>query len=803
MESLRQDVQFSFRFLRKRPVFAIAALLILMFSIGINTSIFSVINAVLLRPLPYKDPDRITQVWENNLEKNIPSFAVMPRDYLYWVNEQSVFEGMGAFRQQYFMVTGIDEPERVLGAAVSASLFPTLGVGAALGREFTPEEDKAGNNQVVAISYGLWQRRFGADANVLNKTLLLDGNPYTIVGIMPASFEFPIQPQQVELWVPIAFRPAEIERGAHNTFVVGRLKPGVTLPQALTDMRQVASQLEQQYPDTNRGVSVSVLSLKEQVVGNVRLSLFVLCGAVGFVLLIACANIANLLLARNRARRKEIAIRLATGARRARILRQMLTESLMLSLSGGALGLALAFWATDTLISISPVDMPRGKQAGIDWRVFCFSLTISLLTGIFFGLLPALQISKTDISKTLKEGADVVRGGYGRHYLRNVLIATEVALTLALLTGAGLMINSFLRLRSVNVGIDPKNLLTMEVTLPASRYRTVEQQEQFYRQVLERFKGLPGVEAASATSNLVLSGSAITDSFAITDRPVDSSGPFEAGSYVVTPDYFQTLGISILAGRDFTDQDSETSPKVVIINRTMAGRFWSGEEAIGKHISLAGGPPRVIMAIVSDARRSGLDSEIQPEFYIPYTQASSLRSGKFVVRSHSDPKMLAIALRNQIQAIDKDQAVYNLRTVEQMLSQLLAKRRYNMVLLSIFAALSLLLSAIGIYSVLAYLVIERTREIGIRMALGAQGRDIIKLVAVQGMVPVLAGIVAGLLLAMASTRILSGLLYGVSATDPATFLVVTLILIGVALIACYRPARAAAKVDPLLTLRYE
>jgi putative ABC transport system permease protein len=803
MEALLQDINYSFRSLLKRPSFATVSLLILMLSIGINTAIFSVINAVLLRPLPYKSPDRIVQLWENNLGKGIPSFAVTPRDYVNWVNEQSVFESLAAFRQQYFMITGVDEPERVLGATVSQSLFSTLGVDAAIGRGFTLEEDKPGNDRVVVMSFGLWQRRFGANPDLIDKTLIIDGNPYTVVGIMPADFQFPIQSVKAELWIPFAFRPAEIERGAHNTFVIARLKQGITLQQANADMRAIAAQLEQRYPDTNKGISLNVLLLNEQVVGNVRLSLLVLSGAVGFVLLIACANIANLVLARNTARQKEIAIRLALGASRTRILRQLLTESLLLSFLGGGLGLLLAFWATDTLVSISPVDMPRGNEARIDLQVFVFSMATSLLTGVVFGLIPSLQISKTDINKSLKEGADNIHGSYGRRYLRNVLVATEVALALTLLTGAGLMINSFIRLGRTEIGIDPKNLVTMEVSLPASKYRTLGQQVTFYQEVLERFRAIPGVQATCATSNLVLSGSAITETFTITDSPIDSSGPFEAGSYVLTPEYFRTMGTNLLSGRDFTDQDSDTAPKVIIINSMMAHRFWPGEEAIGKQISLGGKPPGKIVGIVGDTKRSNVDGETQPEFYIPYTQASSFRSGKLVIRSTSDPKTLAVALRGEIQAVDKDQAVYNLKTVEQMLSQSLAKRRYNMLLLSIFAGLSIILAAIGVYSVLAYLVAERTREIGIRMALGAQDREIIKLIVMQGMLPVLAGVVVGLGVALALTRILSSLLYGVTATDPASFLTVTLILIGVALAACYIPARAAVKVDPILTLRSE
>lgn len=803
MENILQDVRYGLRILFKRPGFTSVAVLTIALGIGANTAIFSIVNAVLLRPLPYSEPDRLVQIWEARPSKGINKFSVTPRDYTEWVKQQQCFDDAAAFRQQYFTITGVDEPERILGAVVSSNLFATVGVSPIRGRVFLPEEDSPDRNRVVILAHGLWQRRFGADPSLIGQNLNMDGNAYTVVGVMPPKFEFPIAETKTEVWIPIAFRPAEIEGGGHNTFVVARRKRGETLAQAQAEMNTIASGLEQQYPQTNAGITVKVISLHEQVVGRVQTSLLILLSAVGLVLLIACANVANLLLARNSTRRKEIAIRIALGAGRARIVRQLLTESILLAGAGGFIGVLLAFLGVYFLIAISPPDIARAKDAYIDARVLSFAVAMSLSSGLIFGLLPSLQASKGDLNKSLKEAAGTTTASPGNRRFGDLLLTVEVMLSLVLLAGAGLMIKSFVRLRSVESGINSQNLLTMQLSLPASRYREASQQVGYYREVLERIRATPGVRAAAATSNLPLTGGAITDSFTIEGRSSDSSEPLKAGSYAISPDYFQTMGITVLKGRDFMEQDSETASKVVIINQAAANHFWPAEDPIGRWLTIAGGPKREIVGVAADAKRSALDSETQSELFVPYSQSSSFQFGKLVVRTISDPASLISELRKQILALDRNQAVYNIKPMDQLLSESVAERQFNMLLLSIFSVLSLVLAAVGVYSVVGFTVIRHMQELGIRIALGARTRDVIALVTRWAMIPVLAGVAIGMVVALISTRVLSSLLFQVSSTDPSTFVVVAVLMVGVTLLACYFPTRRALKADPVVAIRHE
>ncbi len=800
LEDLWKDLRYSARMLVKNPGFTVVAVITLALGIGANTAIFSVVNAVLLRPLDYEDPDRLVIILENNWQKGWTRFAVAPGNFAEWREQNQVFEQMAAYTGSSFTLVGEGDPEQLQGTRASTNLFALLGVKPALGRDFLPEEDHSGGERVVIVSHGLWQRRFGADPGMVGKQLTLNGYSYTVVGVMPAGFRFPNS--RTELWVPVAFSAADLgNRGGHFLTVSARLKPGVTLEQAQIEMNAIAERLQEQYPQTNAAWGARVALLVEEVVGDVRSSLLALVCAVAFVLMIVCANVANLLLARAAARRREVAIRAALGASRSRLLRQLLTESVLLSLLGGALGMLLAARGVDALVSFGPTNIPRLNQVVMDGRVLGFAFLISLATGIIFGLAPALQASQTDLTESLKEGGRSSSAGAGSQRLRRLLVVAEVALSLVLLVGAGLMIKSFVRLSKVETGFDSQNTLTAQINLPQSRYDDGQQQAAFFRQVLERIEALPGVESVGAVLPLPFTGDSLF-SFIVEGHPTDDMP--SANYYAVSPNYFGAMGIPLLKGRFFTEADLAESPRVAIINETMARRYFPDEDPIGKRMNITNGPPalREIVGVVGDVKQYGLDTQSPAQMYEPYLQRPW--SGMtLVVRAASEPTGLTSAVRREVLAVDKEQPIARAQTMEEIIADSVAPRRFSVILLAAFAAVALTLAAVGIYGVMSYLISQRTHEIGVRLALGARRRDVLRLVVGQGMRLVLLGVGIGMLAAFALTRLMESLLFGVNPTDPLTYIVVALMLTTSALLACYVPARRATKLDPLVALRNE
>jgi predicted permease len=810
LEEVWQDLRYGARMLLKNPGATLITVITLSLGIGANTAIFSIINGILLRPLPYKDPERLVMVWATRPPNQ--EFPFSSTNFIDLRNQNQAFEQVAAFGSQPLNLTGRGDPEFPGSVFASANLFSLLGVGALHGRLFLPEEEQPGNHRVVIISYGLWQRRFGSDPKIVGQTISLNDEPYTVVGIMPQGFQFPRKgdltyhlhayiPSVVDIYVPTAFAPEQWNnRKAVSVVVIARLKPEFSLEQAQAEMNGFALRLQQQSPDTRRDHGIRLGSYHQQVVSRVKLALLVLLGAVGFVLLIACTNVANLMLVRATARRKEMAIRSALGAGRGRVVRQLLTESILLAVLSGSLAVLVAFWGIDLLQLVIPDNLPRADEIGIDGRVFGFTLLISLLTGILFGLVPALQASRLSLSNVLKEGG---RSSVSHHHLRNLLVVSEVALALVLLIGAGLMLRSFMKLTSVDPGLDTKNILTANIRLPRSRY-PAPQQAAFYRQLLERLRVTPGVEAASAAFPLPLSGAEEGIGFDIEGGPPHASGQRNiARPRCVGTDYFKTLNIQLQRGRVFRESDSIDAPPVVIINEVLARQYWPNQDPIGKRMVVDIGPGwREVIGVVKSVRHMGLDDELHPELYFPVAQFP-WPNLTLVVRTNGEPLNFVGAVRNQIQAIDKDQPISNIHTMDDLLARTVSQPRFNLILLAIFAGIALLLAAIGIYGVVSYLVAERTHEIGIRMALGAQTRDVLKLVVKQGLTLVIIGIAIGLIAAFGLTRLMKSLLFGVSTTDPLTFAIIVLSLIIVALLACWTPARRAAKVDPLLSLRHE
>jgi putative ABC transport system permease protein len=806
MATLSQDIRYAIRLLLKRPGFTVIAIVALALGIGANTAIFSVVNTVLLRPLPFNEPDRLVWFWE--VQPRLYTAPFSPADFLDYQAQNQSFEEMSAFRQMSFNLTGGDQPERINGAIVSASFFSILRAAPAQGRGFLPEDGTAGAARVGIVSHGFWQNRTGGDPNLIGKAITLSGESVTIIGIMPPDFNYP---NRVEVWVnPRQVVPEPFStftenvitiRGGHYLSVIGRLKPGISLPQAQADIDTVVSDLQQKH---NSNHYVHLVTLHEQTTGNTRPVLLVLLGAVGFVLLIACANVANLMLARATARSKEIAIRTALGASRARVIRQLLTESLLLAVAGGAIGLLLGSWGVDLIVAISPPDTPRLAEIGMDSQVFLFTLVVSLVTGLLFGLAPALTASKPDLNETLKEG---VRGGsdggrMGR--MRAVLVVAEVALSLVVLIGAGLLVKSFTRLQDVNPGFDPANLLRFSVSLPGKRYGEPSDRRQFSEQLIERLKSLPGVQGVALANDLPIEGDDTTSYPTVEGGEAAAADDrFLIGRHVINTEYFRALGISLLRGREFTSSDIEGAPPVTIINDLAARRLWPDEDPIGKRLRFGGqeSPWLEVVGIVADVKHNGLDAEPSLETYSPYAQETTPYLS-VAVRA-VDPASLAATVRREVQAIDKDQPIYDVMTMEKILSTSVAPRRLSMVLFSLFAAVAMLLAAVGIYGVMSYSVTQRTREIGIRMALGANSRDVVRMVVGQGMKLAVIGIVVGFGTALALTRLMASLLYGVSATDPVTFAAISLLLTSVALLANYVPARRATKVDPMIALRYE
>ncbi|HKP86349.1 MAG TPA: ABC transporter permease [Blastocatellia bacterium] len=815
METLFQDLRYGARTLIKRPGFTAVAIIALALGIGANTAIFSVINAVLLKPLPFSDPERLVAVYETSTLRGDSRGAVSYPDFADWRDQNHVFEGMAAFHTGNYTLTGGDEAQRLQGAVVSADTFALLGAAPILGRTFLPEEDKPGDGgHVIMLSHSLWQKRFDSDPNVIGRSLTLGGTNYTVVGVMPAGFQFPIQTEPVDLWATFSTEsdatdgtPMTGQRGAHYMGVIARLKPGVTRSQAQAEMDTIASRLEQQYPDENSHRGANVIPALEDLVGDIRPVLLLLLVAVGCVLLIACANVANLLLARATTRHKEMAIRAALGASRARVLRQLLTESVALSLAGGALGLLLALWGTDLLVALSREEIPRSAQVGLDGRVLLFTLGVSILTGVIFGLVPAIQSSRPDLSESLKEGGRSSNEGARHNRIRSALVIAEVTVAIILLVGAALLIQSLSRLQNVNPGFNPRNVLALDLGLPDVKYNS-EKQVAFYKELIERIEALPGVTQASAVLPLPLSESRIRTTFETEGRPI-AKGDLPAAEYrAVCLNYFRTLGIPLIKGRDFTARDDNKSPGVIIVNQSFAEKFFPGEDALGKRIkpdiSTDESEPamREIVGVVGNVKHRKLSTEDDPEFYVPHAQIP-WDFMTVVVKSNGDPRSLIGAIQGEVRAVDKDLPVYNVNTLEDYIAASVAQPRFNTLMWAIFAGLALVLTAVGLYGVMSYAVAQRTHEIGIRMALGAQTSDVMKLVVGHGMTLTLIGMAIGLIAAFVLTRLMASFLFGVSATDPATFAIVAGVLAAVAFAACYIPARRATKVDPMIALRYE
>jgi putative ABC transport system permease protein len=808
MGTLLQDLRYGARMLRKSPGFTIVAVLTLALGIGANTAIFSVVNGVLLRPLPFRDPSRLVLIAEKS---SFPIISTSYENYLDWRDQSQSFESMEATRAGSVTLTGAGEPERLNVRMATAGLFPMLGINAQIGRTFLPEEDRAGGTPVALLSYGLWQRRFGGSADIIGKTINLDLQPYTIVGILPNGFQI-LQPADVFLpFMPWA-KTLPDDRNWHPGIIpLARLKPGVSKEQARGEMIGITKRLEQQYPDYNTGTSADVVGLHDQIVQNSRPALLLLLGAVSFVLLIACANVANLLLARAASRGREVAIRTAMGAGRGRVIRQLLTESVLLSLAGGLLGVVIAWAAVAFLPKIAAGSVPQGVPIGLDPWVLAFTAAVSLLTGLLFGIVPALRTAKLDLRESLNEGSRGSTAGPGQHVLRGALVAMEIALAMLLLVGSGLLLRSFSRLQEVPPGFQPDHLLVADIPLSPTAYAKPQDRYQFFDRLVERAKSLPGVRSAAAASFLPVSGGGSIIHFNITGRPPKSPHEFVAAGYrTITPNYLETLGVPLLQGRFFGRGDNEKSPAVVIINATMARTFFPNENPLGKRLQLGALPDQEvptmeIVGVVGDVH-SGLDTDPQAEMYLPYRQADLLLPVfqlSVVLRTAGDPSLQTPALRSALAEIDSNQPLVKVRTMEDNMATTVAQPRFRAWLIGILAMLALVLAAVGVYGVMSYTVTQRTSEIGIRVTLGAQPQDVFRIIVGEGLRLALFGVGFGLVAALALTRLLQSFLFGISAYDPLTFIGVSVLLTLVAVAASYFPARRATRVDPMIALRYE
>ncbi|HEX3560945.1 MAG TPA: ABC transporter permease [Pyrinomonadaceae bacterium] len=813
MNTLWKDIRYAARVLWKSPGFTAVAVIAVALGVGANTAIFSVVNAVLLKPLVYQDPGQLVLI-NHNYKKIDLRASVSAPGYAYYHDNAKSFSDVAAFGPMNINLTGEGEPERLQGMSVTANLFRTLGAQAAQGRTFSAEENRVGSNKVVVLSDAFWRRRFGG-LPVLGKNITLNGEPYTVVGVMPPGFQFgrEFAPPGPDLWSPITFTPQQLDPNNNLTSeylgVVARMKPGVSAGQAQAELNSIADDLRRQYmpgmDESNWGLLLTPLD--EFVVGKIRTALWILLGAVSFVLLIACANVANLMLARAAVRQKEIAVRTALGASRWRVVQQLLTESVLLSLAGGAVGLLLAMWGVDLLLRLNDNRLPRATEIGLDSRVMLFTLGVSLLTGVVFGLAPAFQTSGINLHDTLKEGGRSGKGGV-RRGVRNALAVAEMAFAVVLLVGAGLLVRSFMQLQQVSPGFEPRGALAMMVSLPANKYADPTQRAAFMRQMLEQVRALAGVKSAATTTTLPLSGFNQSGSFGIEGKPTPRGQDSPHGSrWMVSDDYFQTMGIPLVRGRYFDAHDAAEASGVAIIDEALARKYWPGEDPVGKRIAFEGTPQqprwREVVGIVGHVKDEGLEGESRAQYYVPYAQNANAPNLFLAVRAEGDPASLAPAVRGAIAGVDADLPVYRVTTMEQMVADSLAQRRFSMTLFGVFAALALALAVVGLYGVMSYAVAQRTHEFGLRMALGAQRRDILRMVVGQGLVLVGVGLAAGLVGALALTRVMSSLLYGVSATDPLTYAGIALLLAAVALLASYIPARRATKVDPMVALRYE
>ncbi len=803
MDNLIQDLRFGLRLLRKNPGLTAVAVFTLALSIGANAAIFDVVNGVLLKPLPYTEPGRLVRVFENN--PRFPKFPISPANFLDYRERNDVFDDFATFVRGDLDLSVNDRPERLVGMRVSNGFFRLLGFEPELGRAFSPNEEIKGNEHVAIISHALWERSFKRDPSIIGSTVTLSGMSFTVVGVASSELQhvggdYHSLPHggNVDVWWPLTMDPKV--RTSHFLNSIARLKPGITREQAEARMNGIAEQLEEQHPEI-KGWRIRLISLRDEIVGGAQTMLLILFGAAGFVLLIACVNIANLLLATSTARQKEIAVRTALGAARVRLIRQMLTESLLIAALGGVSGLLLATWGIKALVALGPKGIPRMHMISLDWRTFAFTLTAALVTGALFGLAPALQVSKVNLNESLKEGGRGSSGGARHNRLRGLLVIAEVSLAFVLLIGAGLLMRTFFYLQRVDPGFKPDNVLTATIDLPAARYPTWKHASAFYRDLIGRLSVLPGAQGAGVTSDLPWTGYDENTSFGIEGRQFPDDESPSAQYHFASSDYFRTLGIPLVAGRFFSEADEADAPKVILVNKSMADRYWPDEDAVGKRVRLWG-ETRTIAGIIGDLKDSPGELRAKPGFFFPVSQQVQT-SMVLVLRTQGDPMNMVTAMRNEMATLDKDLPLSGVKTLDQVSSGAVARTRFTMLLLSVFAGVALLLAAVGIYGVMSYSVTQRTHEIGIRVALGAQRGDVVSLVARQGMTLALAGLGAGLVAAFALTRVMSSLLFGVGATDPITFVVIAALLTGVALGACFVPARRATKMDPMIALRHE
>ncbi|HXD34188.1 MAG TPA: ABC transporter permease [Pyrinomonadaceae bacterium] len=810
METLIKDIRFGIRMLANKPAITVIAVIALALGIGASTAIFSVVNTVLLQALPYPNGPRLVMIWENNRVRSRERNVISAANFFDWREQNHVFEDMSAFYAGRYNLTGLGNPEEVTGMAATPSFFALLGNRPLLGRTFTQEDGVRGKDDVAVLSYGFWQKHFGGDPNVVGKTFALDGVPQAVIGVMPPGFDFFVQENAFvkkapEFWLPVAFGPNARVRSGRFMSAIGVLKPGVTITQARADMNALGVRLEEQYPDFNKGWGINLVPLHEQFAGNLKPALMILLGAVAFVLLIACANVANLLLARAVARQREFAIRAALGAGRLRIIRQLLTESLLLAVAGCVAGLALARWGIEVLLALSPPDLLSLTSVTMDKRVLGFAVLVSVLTSLIFGLLPALESSRQQTSESLKEGGRGNTGGRSQRAL-NWFVVAQVALSLMLLVGSGLMIKSLIRLQSVDPGFDRANVVTVAVSLPRAKYPESQQKIDFFKRLLTNVRQLPGVSSAGIGSGPPFAGIPAGTRFTIEGRPaVAASDEPVTDVRMVDQEYFKTLGIPLTKGRNFTDREVEKETHVVIINEAMARTHFANENPLGHRLTIQmknENQPCEIVGVVGDVKWKALDVTPGPMVYWPQGELPDFPM-MVVVKTKSEPTDLAAALQREVLAVDKDQPISEVRSMESLMADSISRTRFATLLLSVFAGVAFLLSSVGIYGVMSYSVTQRANEIGIRMALGATGSNVLSLVLRKGLVLTVNGVVLGLVGSFALTRLLTTLLFGVSATDPVTFVIVSVLLTGVAVLATYIPARRAMKVDPLVALRYE
>jgi putative ABC transport system permease protein len=808
METLFQDLRFALRAMLKNPGFTLVAVLTIAVGISANTTIFSALDTLVLHPFAFANQERLMMLYEHNLEAGIRRGSVAPANFTDWKEQSQTLERTVAMNQNYFDLTNETEPERLSGYEVSSDFFEVLGVQAAYGRTFTSAEVTPDNQQFVVLKYSLWQRRFGGDPNIVNQIITLNRKSYTVLGVMPEDFKFPFN--SGEMWVPVVFDPkTKADRNNHYLQVLALLKPDATIEQARADLNSVAVQAQQQYPDTNSGRGVFVTSLSEDAVRGSKMYTPVLMASVGFVLLIACANVANLLLVRGASRQKEIAIRLAMGASRFRLIRQLLTESLLLAFMGGTIGLLFSIWGINALARGIPEGfskyIPGWQNLGLNQTTFVFTFVISIITGLLFGLVPAWQTTKTNFNEAMKEGGKGSSGKGSHNRARSLLVISEVALSIFLLIGAGLVIRSFVELMRSDLGVRPENVLTMRISLAAEKYTQTEERINFYKQLLSRIKNLPDVTSAGAVTNIPMSGSNSGRSLQrIAQTDIEQGKQPSIDFRAVTPDYFDAMGTTILKGRSFTEQDNSNAKRVAIVNEAFAKRFLSNQEPIGQHFNLKGdkGQALEIIGIAANVMNDDMDDNAESSIYLPFAQ-DSYKTMDLVIHANSDPTRLTAAIRSEVSTLDKDLPVFNVKMMEQVISDRQSPKRLATFLLGFFAFIAFLLASVGIYAVMSYVVTQRTQEIGIRLALGAQPSNIFKLVVGQGLMLTTTGLLIGLAGAFAMTRVMSGLLYNVTATDPLTFISISLLFALVAFFACFLPARRATKVDPMIALRYE